>query len=109
MEGWITEPLVAQHEGITNYSKDDTQRTLLDDILVGLPSRPHERPDLAGKGCRQYAYSSRLLKITRQEMKQGTHVQAECHVKEKGDFEDRVEKLGSPGNFTRSSTKKKHA
>ena len=42
VEGWVTEPWVSQHEGITNYSKDDTQRALLDDILVGLPSRPHE-------------------------------------------------------------------
>ena len=33
------------------------------------------------------------------------HVQAECHVKEKGDFEDMVEKLGNPGNCTRSSAK----
>ena len=45
VEGWITEPLVAQPEGIINYNTDETQRALLDDILAGLPSRPHERPD----------------------------------------------------------------
>jgi hypothetical protein len=61
VEGWITEPLVAQQEGIINYNTDETQRALLDEILAGLPSRPHERPDLAAKGWKQYEYSSKLL------------------------------------------------
>jgi hypothetical protein len=106
VEGWITEPLVAQHEGIINYSTNETQRALLDDILAGLPSRPHERPDLAAKGSKQYEYSSKLLNIHKQDMKQGMEVQAECHVKDKGDFEAMVQQMGNPGNFTKGPTRK---
>jgi hypothetical protein len=106
VEGWIIEPLVAQHEGIINYNTDATQRALLDDILAGLPSRPHERPDLAAKGWKQYEYSSKLLNIHKQDMKQGMEVQAECHVKDKGDFEAMVQQMGNPGNFTKGPTRK---
>ena len=61
VQGWLTDAQVAHQEALFNYTTCDDQKQKLEDILDGLPSRPHERPDLAAKGYKQYDYSQKML------------------------------------------------
>jgi len=54
---WLTEDQIAKEEGLTNYLDNAIQQQKLKDILEGLPSRPHERNDLAAKQYKQYDYN----------------------------------------------------
>jgi hypothetical protein len=53
-DGWLTEAMIASMQGLSNYTKDESQKQQLADFLEGLSSRPHERKDLADKGWLQY-------------------------------------------------------
>jgi hypothetical protein len=61
---------------------------------------------LAAQGWKQHEYSAKLLNVHKQDMMQGMEVQAECHVKDKGDFEAMVQQMGKPGNFIKGPKRK---
>ena len=61
VNGWLSEAQVAQEYGPINDTTCNIQGTQLKDILEGMPSMPHERPDLATKGCKLYHYTAKRL------------------------------------------------
>jgi hypothetical protein len=42
-DGWLTEAMIANMQGLTNYTKDESQRQRLAEFMEGLPTKPHER------------------------------------------------------------------
>ena len=54
VQGWLSDAQVAHQEALNNFTTCADQKKKLDDILEGLPWRPHERTDLAAKGYKQW-------------------------------------------------------
>ena len=59
--GWLTEAQVAQQEGLVSWSTCPKQAKLLETFLEGLPSKPHDRGDLAAQGVKLYEYRKQNL------------------------------------------------
>ena len=83
---WFTEDQIAKEEGLTNYLDNPIQQQKLKDILEGLPSRPHERNDLAAKQYKQYDYSQKLS-MMEQYQKSSMQLSAEAEVADYKDFD----------------------
>jgi hypothetical protein len=80
VQGWLTDAQVAHQEALLNYTTCEDQKQKLEDILDGLPSRPHERPDLAAKGYKQYDYSQKMLNKHQKAHKEKMEIQATAQV-----------------------------
>ena len=83
---WITEDQVAQKEGLDHYYDNPIQGQKLKDRLEGLPSRPHERNDLAAKNYKQYDYSQKVKKMS-QVSKDSMLCSAEAEIADGKDFD----------------------
>ena len=79
VNGWLTEAQVAQELGLINFTTCPVQGAQLKDVLEGLPSQPHERPDLAAKGYKLYMYSAKRL--NQQSHKTKDSMRTECQAK----------------------------
>jgi hypothetical protein len=77
--GWLSEAQVAQELGLINYTTCTIQGEQLKDILEGMPSMPHERPDLAAKGYKLYQYTAK--KLSKQTQKTTDSMKTECVAK----------------------------
>jgi hypothetical protein len=77
--GWLSEAQVAQELGLINYTTCTIQAQQLQDILEGMPSMPHERPDLAAKGYKLYQYTAKRL--TEHSQKTLESLRTECVAK----------------------------
>ena len=62
---------------LQNYKNPEQ---MLMDILEGLPSKPHEWPNLAAKGYTHYAYSAKNLKDTEDTHRHGIIYQAQADI-----------------------------
>jgi hypothetical protein len=60
-KGWLTNAQIARDLGLINYTTCELQAKELAEVLEGLPSMPHDRPDLAAKGWKLYHYSTKRL------------------------------------------------
>jgi hypothetical protein len=87
LQGWLTEAQVAHQEALFNYTTCDDQKQKLEDILDGIPSRPHERSDLAAKGYKQYDYSKKMLNKHQKAHKEKMEIQAAAQVEDAKQFE----------------------
>jgi hypothetical protein len=79
VSGWLSEAQVAQEMGLINYTTCTIQAQQLKDILEGMPSMPHERPDLAAKGYKLYQYNAK--KLSQQTQKTKDTLKTECVAK----------------------------
>lgn len=75
--GWLTDFQIAKEEGLQNFNDDGHQKQILEAILADLPSRPHEKPNLAAMGVKQYDYSAKRM----MELKQRQIDSMECEAK----------------------------
>jgi hypothetical protein len=92
-EGWLTKDQIAQHEGFTNYLDNEYQKQMLEDVLEGLPQRPHKDSWRAAKGHKQYEYSKDLLK--KKEVLQSNSIQATAtSVVDKDEFDPIINQIG---------------
>ena len=87
INGWLTDAQVAKEEGLYNYTTCDSQKEILKAILDDLPSRPHERSNLAAMGVKQYDYSAK--KLTNFKQSQVDMVQTEAKVECKPEDHDK--------------------
>jgi hypothetical protein len=90
-ELWLTEPQVAVKEGLIHYNTDTTQKALLQDILDGLPSKPHERADLAAKGLKMFEYQERASTRTQAKL-DSLSLRAEARMEDE-EFEAAIENI----------------
>jgi arsenate reductase-like glutaredoxin family protein len=100
---WFTEDQIAKEEGLTNYLDNPIQQQKLKDILEGLPSRPHERNDLAAKQYKQYDYSQKLTMMD-QYQKSSMQLSAEAEVADYKDFDPMQQTLLDASGLGCSST-----
>lgn len=77
--GWLSEAQVAHELGLLNFTTCTIQASQLKDVLEGMPSMPHERPDLAAKGYKLYHYSA--TKLDEQSHKTKDTMRTECTAK----------------------------
>jgi len=94
MEGWITDAQVAIHEGLPNWSSDDSQGHRLQDILEGLDSKPDPRPHMAAKGYKVYYYSKKELDSHVQERKESMTAKATADVEDQATFDTMISSIG---------------
>ena len=106
-DGWLTEAMIANQQGLSNYTKDESQKQQLADFLEGLPSRPHERKDLADKGWLQYYYVAKELSSNKYQRKHGVSASAEAECKDHQMFESIMSEMENPINFTKGPPQKK--
>ena len=99
---WFTEDQIAKEEGLTNYLDNAIQQQKLKDILEGLPSRPHERNDLAAKQYKQYDYSQKY-NISEQYQKSSMQLSAEAEVSDHKDFDPMQQALLDSGGLSSSA------
>jgi hypothetical protein len=104
VQGWLTEAQVAHQEALLNYTTCDDQKQKLEDILDGLPSRPHERPDLAAKGYKQYDYSQKMLNTHQKAHKEKMEIQATAQVEDSKQF-DAFKDMITDNNATQTTNK----
>ena len=60
----MTETQAVLEEGLVLDTANPDQKHMLMDMLEGLPSRPHEWPNLAAKGYKQYKHIGKKLQAT---------------------------------------------
>ena len=60
-----------------------------------MPTKPHEWPNLAAKGYKQYEYSSKKLNGTKGTHKNGIIYQAQADIDKGNGFASLTEKLGN--------------
>jgi hypothetical protein len=99
---WLTEDQIAKEEGLTNYLDNAIQQQKLKDILEGLPSRPHERNDLAAKQYKQYDYNQKY-NIMEQYQKSSMQLSAEAEVSDHKEFDPMQQALVDSGGLSSSS------
>ena len=99
--------MIANMQGLTNYTKDESQRQRLAEFLEGLPIRLHERKDLADKGWMQYYYVAKELSSNKYQRKHGMSASAEAEVKDHRVFEDILSEMDNNLNFTKGPAQKK--
>jgi len=106
-EGWLTEAQVAAKEGLTNYTKDESQMETLKQILDGLPQRPHKDPRRAALEHKQWHYSCDTLSKKTNKRESTMEVSASVGDVSKADFEMQVEAItgGSCVKTSPSTTK----
>jgi hypothetical protein len=102
-EGWLTEAQVAAKEGLSNYTKDDTQLETLKQILEGLPQRPHKDPWRAAKDHKQYHYSAETLSRKTSKKESSMEVSASVGDISKADFDMQVDAI-SGGTCVKTMT-----
>jgi len=95
VEGWVTESQVALEEGLQNYTSNPEKQQMLMDILEGLPSKPHEWPNLAATCYKQYAYSAKQLKEATDIHNNGITYQALAEVDKGNAFASLAAQLGN--------------
>ena len=107
-DGWLTEAMNANMQGLTNYTKDESQRQRLAEFMEGLPTRPHKRKDLADKGWMQYYDVAKELSSNKYQRKHGMSASAEAEVKDHKVFEDILSEMDNNNlNFTKGPAQKK--
>jgi hypothetical protein len=55
-------------------------------MLEGLPSKPHEWPNFAAKGYKQYEYSAKKLNDRKATHRQGIIYQAQAMIHQSNEF-----------------------
>ena len=98
VQGWLSDAQVAHQEALNNFTTCADQKKKLDDILEGLPWRPHERTDLAAKGYKQWDYSKKLLNQHQKAHKEKMEMQATAQVddaKQFDSFKDMIQDMNA--------------
>jgi hypothetical protein len=96
---WLTEDQVAKEEGLLNYLDNPVQAQRLKDILEGLPSRPHERNDLAAKKWKQYDCSQKMS-LMEQYQRSSMRLNGEAEITDHKDFDQMANQLREAAGHT---------